>query len=47
MRLHNPGGYDFSVTSPRDLPKVLQKWQEATPPASRKNPDDAPATDLH
>lgn len=47
MRLHNPGGYDFSVTSPRDLPKVLQKWQEATPPAPRKNPDDAPATDLH
>jgi PelA/Pel-15E family pectate lyase len=47
MRLHNPGGYDFSVTTPRDLPEVLRKWQESTPPAHRKNPDDAPPSDPH
>lgn len=47
MRLQNPGGYDFSVTSPRELPKVLRKWQESTPPAPRKFPDDAPPSGTH
>lgn len=29
MRLRNPGGYDFHVNKPKDLPKWYQKWRKA------------------
>lgn len=29
MRAVNPGGYDFTVTKPRDLPKWHEKWLKA------------------
>lgn len=29
MRQHNPGGYDFEVSKPKDLPKYHAKWLKA------------------
>jgi hypothetical protein len=29
MRKVNPGGYDFAVKKPRDLPKWKEKWLKA------------------